>query len=63
MGLMAILLRFEVPFKDDLFYDFIVIILTVVGVCGCICASMPRVCLRVDLFFSVHLLVCECVEM
>lgn len=32
LRLMAVLLLFEVPFKDDLFYDFIVIILTVVRV-------------------------------
>lgn len=60
-SLMAALLRFEVPFRDDPFYDYIVIILTVVGVWGRICARMPRVRLCVDLF-SVHLLVRFCLH-
>lgn len=48
---MEIWLRFEMPFKDDLFYDFIVIILTVVGVFEAAYAlACHWVCLRVDLF-------------
>lgn len=35
---MAVQLHFKAPFKDDLFYAFVVIILTVVGVKGRICA-------------------------
>lgn len=58
---MAVQLHFEVPFKDDLFYTFIVIILTVVGVQSCVCCS---VCLLVDLIFfpSVHWLVRFCMR-
>lgn len=59
MVLMAVLQCFEVPFKDDLFYDFIVIILTVVWVWGCICAGTPRLCVHVDLFLCT----CMCAGM
>lgn len=47
---MAVQLHFKVPFKDDLFYAFVVIILTVVGVKGRICAWF--VCMWISSYFS-----------
>lgn len=46
---MAVQLHFKVPFKDDLFYAFVVIILTVVGVKGRICAWF--LCMWISSYF------------